>query len=207
MDLISLIRWRLTVWGISCDLRTAVGPIRCVFVSLLDRSSIWNGKQWTKAFSAISKTRPLLCLLIFHKSSHSKASPLLHPTSLLWCDNPYLHTKNNIGQHNSTQRNTTRFHKNAVKGREVDQPFSICVCSQRDRLSCGVCGSWILKREQGCDVEKANRSQSPPQRHQVLQKTREETETWTLFIDTAHQAKEFQMGGITGSIVWLAKAL
>lgn len=107
----------------------------------------------------------------------------------------------------TTQRNTTRFHKNAVKGREVDQPFSICVCSQRDRLSCGVCGSWILKREQGCDVEKANRSQSPPQRHQVLQRTREETETWTLFIDTAHQAKEFQMGGITGSIVWLAKAL
>lgn len=29
----------------------------------------------------------------------------------------------------------------------------------------------------------------------------EETETWTLFIDTAHRGKEFQMGGITGSIV------
>lgn len=50
-------------------------------------------------------------------------------------------------------------------------------------------------------MEKARRSQSPPQRQQVPQRTRGETETWTLLIDTANRGKEFQMGGITGSIV------
>lgn len=197
-----------------CNHKIAVGTIRCVLVFLFYGSSLWNDMQRTKAFSAISKTRPLLCLLIFHKSSHSKASPLLHPGSLHWCDNLYLHNnhnktkKHNAAQHNATQHNSTpQFHKEAVKGKEVDQPFCTCICSQRGRLSCGVCGGWILKREQGCDVEKAHRSQSPPQRHQVPQRAREETETWTLFIDTAHRGKEFQMGGITGSIVWLAEAL
>ena len=115
-------------------------------------------------------------------------------------------TQHNKGQHKSTRHKIST--KEQSEGRRSISQFRVRVCSRWFPLSCGVCAGWIPRGERGCDVGGAHRSLSPPRRHQVPQTNEgEETETWTLFIDTAYRGKEFQMGGITGSIVWLAEAL
>lgn len=121
----------------------------------------------------------------------------------------YLCNKVYATIHHSTtlQSATQKSHKDAVNGRRSISFSAFVLLLGAADFSYAVYGRWILKRKQGCDVEKTRRSQSPPQRQQVPQQTRQATETWTLLIDAANRGKEFQMGGITGSIVWLAETL
>lgn len=77
---------------------------------------------------------------------------------------------------------------------------------------CGVYAGWIPKRKQSWVWDKLRRSQSPPQRQRVAarmtgKEAGREAATRSSLIDTASWGKEFQMGGITGSIVWLAGTL
>lgn len=148
--------------GTSCNHKIAVGIIRRVFVSLFHM-------QWTKAHSAISKSRPLLSLLIFRTSSPSKASPLLHPSAVQWCDN--LNLDNKKIQHSKAQHNTRLPYRGSQRegGRSaaLHLPFfsvfqAFCFCCH------WVYGGWIAKTKQGCDVERVHGSQSPPQRQESL---------------------------------------
>lgn len=164
--------------------------------------------------------------LIFPKSSQSEALPLLHSHfgSLMrqfsTCTYTHTHAKKakqkpcNTSRHNRTQQSTPlKFHKEAVKGKEVDQPVAFFFFAFLLRLFfLGVYTRWIPKRKQSWDGDKLRRSQSPPQRQRVAGRTTgkeagREAGTRSSLIDTANRGKEFQMGGITGSIVWLAETL
>lgn len=126
-------------------------------------------------------------------------------SSVQWWDNLYVRNKVYATIHHSTTwQSLTNTQSNGR--RSISLSASVLLLSTA-HFSYAVYGRWILKRKQGCDVEKTRRSQSPPQRQQVPQQTRQATETWTLLIDAANRGKEFQMGGITGSIVWLAETL
>ena len=108
----------------------------------------------------------------------------------------------------ATQVNAAQeFHKGAVREKEVDQPIPRLFSARQTFLW----SLWQLNTERRARLWRGGGTQvsitSPETPGALKTNEGEETETWTLFIDTAHRGKEFQMGGITGSIVWLAEAL
>lgn len=147
------------------------------------------------------------------------------PTLAHWCDNAlHAHTKKKNLQHIMAQQNPTK-HGAEVAQRnsqreEVDQPvwffffffFFVFLRFSSHFSLCGVYAGWIPKRKRSWVGDKLRRSQSPPQRPRVAARTTgkeagREAATRSSLIDTANRGKEFQMGGITGSIVWLAGTL
>lgn len=101
--------------------------------------------------------------------------PSCVPAAVHWCDNLYMHNTHaraQKGKCDTSQRNTTKqsvpqeLHKEAVKreGGRSAGPHLCFSSAPQTFLFHGVYGRWILKRKQGCDVEKAHRSQSPSRR-------------------------------------------